>query len=661
MISRTAVVANVGTGGSSTADHALYLPGFPALLFLSAWCGLVAGLLEVTTIVVRKKVFDPDQLYKMSRHFIWLIPLSNLCVFLMLGLLGYAVIMAWPGRGRWLFGRALFAIAVLPSLFVAFPQIYGLALLTVAVGLATQLVPLIVRTSRGFRRFVAVSLPAAVAIVSIFGASLWISDRNKAQRESARPLPPAGSPNVLLIVMDTVAAGHLDLHGYERATSTTLIDLAARGIRFDGARTTSSWTLPSHSSMFTGRWLHELSVGWLTPLDRTFPTLAEYLGDRGYATAGFVANTFYCGTDSGLARGFTRYDDYIFPELTALKTASLVNRALEGIQMIAYFSEDWLESAGLFSYVLRGWRSLDTDRKGAATVNRELLNWLANRALPQRPFFAFLNYYDAHYPYQLPPGRLHRFGSEPTDDYQRILIQQWRNIDKTTLSPEGLAFAIDAYDDCIADLDEQLGSLYDVLGRRGVLDQTWLIIVSDHGESFGEHPGVFGHGISLYETEIHVPLLVIPPGGRAAPLVVKEAVCLRDLAATIIDIASQQTGSPFPGGSLARFWKQPSPGGPIAPPSHSPAFAEVVPTETHDRDYWGAPRQLSPQGSIKEDEWSYIRRHEDSREELFRLRDDPKEQRNLAGDPASRTTLEQLRAVLNRISGGPLSPERFNR
>ena len=111
----------------------------------------------------------------------------------------------------------------------------------------------------------------------------------------------------LLIVLDTVAAGHLSLHGYERPTSTTLVELAERGIRFDAAQATSSWTLPSHATMFTGRWLHELSVGWLHPLDRAWPTLAEFLGARGYATAGFIANTAYCASDSGLDRGFTRY------------------------------------------------------------------------------------------------------------------------------------------------------------------------------------------------------------------------------------------------------------------------------------------------------------------------------------------------------------------
>ena len=91
-------------------------------------------------------------------------------------------------------------------------------------------------------------------------------------------------------MLDTVAADHLSLYGYERPTSPTMVELAERGIRFDRVQATSSWTLPSHASMFTGRWPHELSAGWLTPLDGTYPTLAEFLGSRGYATAGFVAN-----------------------------------------------------------------------------------------------------------------------------------------------------------------------------------------------------------------------------------------------------------------------------------------------------------------------------------------------------------------------------------
>ena len=249
MISRTAVFTEAGTVGSSTPDLAANRLGFISLLLLSAWCGLVAGLLEVGTIVLRKQVFDPDHLYRMSRHFVWLIPLSNLCVFLALGLFGCGVILVWPRRGRWLFARGLVRdCRSCPSLLVAFPRIYSLAWLVVALGVAARLVPLLERNAAAFRRFVLVSFPAAVAIVAILGASLWVGDRIKQARENARPLPPPGSPNVLLIVMDTVAAGHLSLHGYDRATSTTLVELAERGIRFDSARAASSWTLPSHAT-----------------------------------------------------------------------------------------------------------------------------------------------------------------------------------------------------------------------------------------------------------------------------------------------------------------------------------------------------------------------------------------------------------------------------
>ena len=123
------------------------------------------------------------------------------------------------------------------------------------------------------------------------------------------------------------------------------------------------------------------------------------------------------------------------------------------------------------------------------------------------------------------------------------------------LSPRQIALARDAYDNCVADLDEQLGRLIDELERRAILDRTWVIVVADHGESFGEHAGVFRHGSSLYQTEVHVPLLLIPPAAAGNPSgrTVAEPVSLRDLAATIVDELGFQEGSPFPGESLARF------------------------------------------------------------------------------------------------------------
>ena len=212
-------------------------------------------------------------------------------------------------------------------------------------------------------------------------------------------------------MLDAVAADHLGLYGYDRRTTTTLVELAERGIRFDSAQAASSWTLPSHATMFTGRWLHELSVGWLTPLDEARPTLAEFLGARGYATAGFVANAAYCGSDSGLGRGFSFYQDYIFPELTASKTAVLVDRVLIGVQAIAGSLGDRAELPPLSTCLAHLWRLFLNNRKEASEVNRELLDWLSRRSRPERPFFAFLNYMDAHFPYLVPPGRIHRFGS----------------------------------------------------------------------------------------------------------------------------------------------------------------------------------------------------------------------------------------------------------
>jgi arylsulfatase A-like enzyme len=661
MIRHTTVSHEVATTCLTLSDREASRPGLTSILFLSIWCGLVAGLLEVGTIVLSKYTVDPNHLYGMSRHFVWLIPLTNLGVFLAGGLIGGVVSLAWPSRGPRLVATVFCGLALLPMLLVFFPRVYGLAWLVAALGAGSRLVPSFERNAGMFRRLAWSSFLLALLTVAILAASPWVDDRRKQSRENARALPRSGSPNVLLIVMDTVAAGHLNLYGGNRATSTTLIELAERGIRFDSAQAAASWTLPSHATIFTGRWMHELSVGWLTPLDNTHPTLAEFLSARGYATAGFVANSTYAGSDSGLGRGFTQYQDYSFPGLTALKTAVLVDRVMLGIQSIADFLEDRQELIRWRPFVQHVLGLFLSDRKPAATVNRELLDWLTQRAQPERPFFVFLNYMDAHYPYFLPPGRLHRFGGAPTDKGQRTMIRNWADLDKSLLSPQDLAFAGNAYDDCIADLDEQVGKLLDKLRRRAVLEHTWLIVVSDHGESFGEHTGIFCHGSSLYQSELHVPLLIIPPGGQATKQVVKDTVSLRDLPATIVDVLGLRAGSPFPGNSFSRFWSGASETAPHQPSSSDPALAEVVPDDPHNRDSSGLPKKNWPLGALIDGEWSYIRREGDIREELFHLREDASEQHNLASDPAARSTVERKRSALGQFTGGPLSPQRFNR
>ena len=191
-----------------------------------------------------------------------------------------------------------------------------------------------------------------------------------------------------------------------------------------------------------------------------------------------------------------------------------------------------------------------------------------------------------------------------------------------------------------------------------------MIVVADHGESFGEHAGVFAHGTSLYRTELHVPLLILPPSSRRdlAGRRVADTVSLRDLAATIVDLAGLEAGSPFPGESLARFWDGSRPGKAApAEPADTRTLSEVVPYDPLDP----SPDRLVrdprwPLAALSDGDWTYIRREGDVREELFHLPDDALESRNRAADPAAKPWLERMRADLGRLTGGPLTPGRFN-
>ena len=296
------------------------------LILLSIWSGLAAGLLEAGTRVLCRAIDPSQRLYLMSRHFIWLGPLSNLVFFLGMGLFLAVAIMFVPRATGWFGPRLICACTILPVLMAAWPRIYPSAWFLVAVGAAVNLVPSIERHGSALRHWLPLSsalmagLIAAVAGFSLGGDWLTLT------RESSRPLPPAGSPNILLIVLDTVRADRLSLYGYERATTPNLERLAKRGIRFDLARATAPWTLASHASMFTGHLPHELVEEWMTPMHGNMPMLAEYLGARGYATAGFVANLVYCSYNTGLARGFTHYEDYILEKLAPLRTSGLVEK-----------------------------------------------------------------------------------------------------------------------------------------------------------------------------------------------------------------------------------------------------------------------------------------------------------------------------------------------
>ena len=311
-------------------------------------------------------------------------------------------------------------------------------------------------------------------------------------------------------------------------------------------RATAPWTVPSHASIFTAQWPHDLGVNWDTPLNENFPTLAQYLGSRGYATAGFVANTMECSYDRGLSRGFTHYEDYSLEHLLPLRTAWLVDHFLQVVSDVGVFAgRAW--DVGPFRPMQDSWVSrlfIRWPRKDAGSINRAFVDWLSQRREPGRPFLAFLNYYDAHAPYVLPAGAAYRFGLAPRSVADFIfLMEYWESIDKLTVRPALRRLAQDSYDNCVACLDQRLGELFDELRHRGVLDQTLVILTADHGEGFGEH-ALFDHGESLYRNEIGVPLLIALPASQRYSGVVHETVSLRDLPATILDLVNLCPGRP---------------------------------------------------------------------------------------------------------------------
>jgi arylsulfatase A-like enzyme len=619
------------------------------LIVLSAWCGLAAGLVEVGTRILCRAVNPVHRLYLMTRHFIWLTPLANLLLLLGLGLLLAALTKIWPRFGGKMGARLICACAILPMLMVGAPWIFPEAWFVLALGVASWCAPLLERHAPAARWRMVQTLPVLLALDLALVCTVFGGDWLKERREAARPHPPVGSPNILFIVLDTVRADHLSLYGYRRPTTPALERLARQGIRFDAARATAPWTLPSHASFFTGRWPHELKVEWVTPLRTDDPMLAEYLGAHGYATAGLVSNT-YCSYDTGINRGFTHYEDYTLEKLSFLRTSVVVDEAVKNLVLIGlrYHTgvmnklQAWIRT--VFHYQVR---------RDARSINLGFLNWLDRRQQPGRPFFVFLNYLDAHTSYKVPSDDSRRFGRKPqTDEEIWVVYDEWTTLEKLSLPRHFLTQARDCYDSCLAYIDQEIGRLWDELDRRGVLGNTWIVITGDHGEGFGEH-GLFDHGESLYSQEIHVPLLIVPPKKTPTQRVVAEPVSLRDLPATVVDCAGLLAHSPFPGHSLtARSTDSGEPSGGIG----SEVLSELASASPVDSSHGRSPARRGPLVSLALGDLLYIRNDGDASEELYNLRDDPSELTNLAGRPTLKPALQRFRELLARARRSETSP-----
>jgi arylsulfatase A-like enzyme len=292
---------------------------------------------------------------------------------------------------------------------------------------------------------------------------------------------PAALPNVLFIVLDAVRADHLSCYGYRMIATPNIDRIARESALFLHAFSAAPWTVPSHASMFTGVYPSQHQAVWgHVYLDGTYPTLAERLSQTGYQTVGFAENAFV-GRSFGLTRGFGEFHE--------TWRRPLVVRALARIATRAFGYHDRLDCPG---------RTIGLFER-----------WVANNRSRGRPFFAFLNFMSAHLPRYPRPGFGRR--SFPESTLARIepvnLIPERFYVPRFHLDRADLAVMAEIYDSDVAYLDSKIGELMAFLDRAGLRDDTIVIVTSDHGEDFGEH-GLIEHQLGLYDTLLHVPLIV---------------------------------------------------------------------------------------------------------------------------------------------------------
>jgi arylsulfatase A-like enzyme len=572
------------------------------MMILGLLLGLAAviGLIEVSILALQRATIG--QLVWVGPRMAWMAPLGYGLLAMPPALVLAVAARLWPARGRTFLCLGVLGLSLIGTYSVvqllSQQRLHPAAVVLVALGIGFQAARATWRRpdipGRLGRRFIS----AVVAIVLLLGALVegrrslreWRGERTASATRLA-----AGTPNVLLIILDTVRAIELGLYGGVHPTSPALDSLAARAVVFENAFATSSWTLPSHASMFTGRFPHELEADWRWPLERSWPTVAEVLQQRGFHTAGFVGNLYYTSEETGLARGFARYEDYS----VGLKELLL---STEFVQ---------LTSRSHRRIILR-----EHAVKRAEVITADFLRWQAS--LDGRPFFAFLNLFDAHVPRYAPDSIRRRFeGATGQGDRDRYLA-------------------------AIAYLDQTIAGLLRDLEQRGVLERTVVVISSDHGEQFGGH-GLYDHGNSLYSAVIRVPLLVLLPGAAGRGMRVPQPVSLRNLGRTILELTGQGDTATIPGVSLARFWES----GASAPELQDvPVLSELTPSPRAPANHRNSRGEIR---SLVRDRWHYIL-NSDGTTELFDYRSDAREERDLAGIPrGSANALSSMRRNLEML------------
>ncbi|MBN1344022.1 MAG: sulfatase [Phycisphaerae bacterium] len=375
-------------------------------------------------------------------------------------------------------------------------------------------------------------IPAA-GVVVVCGAVQWF--------ERPRLWPPAEitpvksdeaagegrrRPNVVLVVLDTQRADRTGCYGYGRDTTPNLDAFAEDATVFERCVSTSNWTLPVHASMFTGLYPSEHGATWNHRwLDDGFVTVAELLKEAGYETFA-LSNNDWISTATNLSQGFDR----------VVRPESLYRARGNSV---AEFVEWVLRPAGWLGPRVGALTSQDA---GAKYTNQLVARWLGRRDR-DRPFFLFINYMEPHDPYQphLPYRR--QFVRPEELDASYRLVWSWRKtvayslLKREAYTADELRLCSEKYDGEIRQLDDRVGELLKTLARQVGLDDCLIIITSDHGENLGEHHSLI-HAWNLYETLVHVPLIVRYPR-RLTPGRRLDTVQPVDFLPTIVDAVTR--------------------------------------------------------------------------------------------------------------------------
>ncbi len=380
------------------------------------------------------------------------------------------------------------------------------------------------------------------------------------QAPIALPAARLDAPDVVLVVLDTVRADHVGVYGYSRDTSPHLDALASEGALYLDATAPATWSLPSHASLFTGRF----PSGHQAHQEHRFltddaPTLAETLAKAGYDTRCFTANAWISDT-LGLTRGFAWCDEA--------------------------WRDGQLSRNRVFIHRLLDKLGFGLDDKGGDTVASNFERWAAERPADGPPAFTFVNFIEAHFPYhQVPKEFLARFSDSSRRELREtsMALMEAQFGGEPPDPDEARTPAIDMYDAGLAYADHLLGRLVEAVRQRGTLDRTIFVVLADHGELLSEH-GAYGHGHSIYEAESRVPLVIRYPEAIRPGTRVETGVSTVGVFATILDLA----GIPAPDGlqvsSLLPAIAGGAPGGPILSERYSGNLAAGRAQSLQDSD-----------------------------------------------------------------------------